>query len=131
MSILYSRRATPRAEVDNSVYAFWYCDGRGDLSPVRNINLGGLFIETRGATNLGASVELHFLVNEGQIRAKGVVRHAEPGLGVGLKFTALNEQDRLHFGALMKRLYAMRCTARPAEAKREVAITSKNLILSH
>jgi len=98
-TVIYSRRVTPRAEADDSVYAFWYCDGRGNLSHVRNLNLGGTFIETPVQKDLGTSVELYFLVSEGQIRAKAMVRHAEPGHGLGLKFTALNDEDRLHFGA--------------------------------
>jgi len=105
-TVLYSRRATPRAEGDDGIHVFWYCNGRGDLSHVRNLNLGGIFIETRVGKDLGTPVELYFLVGEGQIRAKAVVIHAEPGQGLGLKFTALLDQDRLHFGALMKRLYS-------------------------
>jgi len=116
-TVLYSRRATPRTEAGDSVYAFWYCNGRGNLSRVRNANLGGIFIETPEGQDLGASAELYFLVNEGQIRAKAVVRHAQPGVGLGLKFIALNDQDRLRFGALMKRLYSARCAERPAESQ--------------
>jgi PilZ domain-containing protein len=107
--VSYYRRATPRAEAEEGVYAFWSCDGPGDLSRVRNLNMGGIFIETPFRKDLGASVELYFLVREGQIRANAVVRHAEPGHGLGLKFTTLGDQDRLRFGALMKRLYAARC----------------------
>lgn len=124
--MLYSRRVTPRAEADDSVYAFWYCNGRGDLSRVRNINLGGIFIETPIGKDLGASVELYFLVSEGQIRAKAIVRHSEPGHGLGLKFTALNDQDRLHFGALMRRLYSAHCEVRAAAP---AAVLIRNLVL--
>lgn len=123
--VLYSRRVTPRAEADDSVYAFWYCNGRGDLSRVRNINLGGIFIETPIGKDLGASVELYFLVSEGQIRAKAIVRHSEPGHGLGLKFTALNDQDRLHFGALMRRLYSAHCEVRAAAPP---AVLIRNLV---
>lgn len=111
-SALYSRRATPSAEADDRVYAFWYCNGRGDLSRVRNLSLGGIFIETYLQKDLGSSVELYFLASEGQIRAKAVVRHAEPSHGLGLKLTAINDQDRLRFAALMKRLYSAQCAVR-------------------
>jgi len=47
---------------------------------------------------------LHFLVQEGEIRADAVVRHARSGLGLGLKFTALGEQDRPKLAALVTRL---------------------------
>jgi hypothetical protein len=47
---------------------------------------------------------LDFLVAEGQIRADAIVRHAKSGSGLGLKFTALNEQDRPKLAALITRL---------------------------
>ena len=110
MAIL--RRATPRAEAEDDLYAFWYSSDGRDLSRVRNLNMGGVFVETSLPKDLGTSVELHFLAGEGPIRAKAVVRHADPGQGMGLKFTAFGEQDRLRFGALMKRLYAAHCQRR-------------------
>lgn len=110
--VAYSRRVTPRAEADDGVYAFWYSNGRGDLAHVRNLNLGGIFIETPARKEPGEQVELYFLVEEGQIRARAVVRHTAPGKGLGLKFTALNSDDRLNFGVLMKRVYAARFTSK-------------------
>lgn len=103
---------SPRVEVDDGVFVYWYSDGEEELSHVRNLNLGGIFIETSARKDLGAHLELNFLVIEGRIRAKAVVRHVKPGQGLGLKFTALNDQDRLHFGALMKRQYSARCAVK-------------------
>ncbi len=118
-TVLYSRRVTPRVDADDAVYAFWYCNGQGELSRVRNLNLGGIFIETSVQKDLGAPVELHFLVSEGQIRAKALVRHAEPSHGLGLKFTSLNDPDRLRFGALMRRLYSAHCGVGTADSGSE------------
>jgi hypothetical protein len=47
---------------------------------------------------------LHFLVQDGQIRADAIVKHAKAGDGLGLKFTALSEQDRPKLAALLTRL---------------------------
>ena len=69
--------------------------------------MGGLFIETPEARAEGAQVRLHFLVQEGQIRAEAVVRHIQSGKGLGLKFTALSEQDRPKLAALLTRLRGM------------------------
>jgi len=66
--------------------------------------MGGLFIETPLVRATGTVTRLDFLVEEGQIRADAVVRHAEPGTGLGLKFTALTEQDRPKLAALLTRL---------------------------
>ena len=110
---LYSRRATPRAEADDGVYAFWCCNGGTGLSHVRDLNMGGIFLETPLQKDLGTSVELYLLVGEGQIHAKALVRHLETNHGLGLKFTALSEQDRLRFAALMRRMYSAQSAASP------------------
>ena len=68
------------------------------------MSMGGLFIETHQAQPSGTVTRLDFLVAEGQIRADAVVRHSKPGSGVGLKFTALTEQDRPKLAALITRL---------------------------
>ena len=120
-TVHYSRRTTPRTEADGQVYVFWYSNGRGDLAHVRDLSLGGIFIETCVGIDLGARVELHFLVGEGQIRAKAVVSHAVPGQGLGLKLTALQDQDRLHFGALMKRLYSTSLVPEPTQLRCELS----------
>ena len=50
---------------------------------------------------------LHFLVQEGAIRADATVRHAKEGQGMGLKFTAVREEDRKNLISLMARLRAV------------------------
>lgn len=99
-----SRRFTTRVQTPGDVWVCWKCQGRDDVSPVRNMSMGGLFIETSLPRPSGTVTRLDFLVAEGQIRADAVVRHAEPGSGLGLRFTALNEQDRPNLAALLSRL---------------------------
>jgi hypothetical protein len=82
----------------------WKCQGRDDISLVRNMSMGGLFIETPQPRPTGTVTRLDFLVAEGQIRADAIVRHAKSGSGLGLKFTALSEQDRPKLAALITRL---------------------------
>ena len=83
---------------------YWQCQRREDVSRVRDMSMGGLFIETPEPKAEGVLARLNFLVQEGQIRADAVVRHATPGVGLGLKFTALSEQDRPKLAALLTRL---------------------------
>ena len=68
------------------------------------MSLGGLFIETLVPRGLGSLAKLEFQVQEGQIRADGVVRRVEPGRGLALKFTAVSDQDRTRLAKLMVRL---------------------------
>jgi PilZ domain len=86
------------------VWVCWQCNGRDDVSRVRDLSLGGLFLETRSPRAVGSLTKVDFLVGEGQIHADAVVRHVAPGRGLGLKFTAVIEQDCLKLAALMRRM---------------------------
>jgi hypothetical protein len=86
-----------------SVYTFWSCDGHQGLSRVRDLSSGGLFIESPVQQHLGAPVKLHFLAEEGQIRASAEVRHVKGSEGVGLKFIAIHDQDCQRLAGLIKR----------------------------
>jgi hypothetical protein len=83
---------------------YWNYKGREDTSRVRDLSTGGLFVETEEVREVGATIRLDFLVQEGQIRAKAVVQHVKPGRGLGLKFIALTEEDGPRLTALMIRL---------------------------
>ena len=100
-----SRRHYPRVETPHEVWVYWNCKGREDTSRVRDLSMGGLFVETEEARDVDTKVRLDFLVQEGQIRAKGAVRHVEAGSGLGLKFTSLTEKDGPRLAALMTRLH--------------------------
>ncbi|PYT96446.1 MAG: hypothetical protein DMG36_00375 [Acidobacteria bacterium] len=99
-----SRRFTSRVQAPEDVWVYWKCQGRDDVSQVRNMSLGGLFIETPQPQASGTITRLDFLVAEGQIWADAIVRHAKAGAGLGLRFTALSEQDRPKLAALISRL---------------------------
>jgi hypothetical protein len=86
------------------VWVCWNCNGREDVSQVRDMSLTGLFLDTRWRRVIGTPMKVDFLVGEGQIRADAVVKHLIPGRGLGLKFTAITEQDRPRFAALMRRV---------------------------
>jgi PilZ domain len=103
-TVFHSRRFTSRVETHERVWVDWRCIGREDISRVRNLSLGGLFVETPKPRGVGSTARLEFLVQEGQIRADAVVRRAEPGRGLGMKFTAVSEEDRPRLEALISRL---------------------------
>jgi len=103
-SVSFSRRRTSRVETLAGVWVYWGCGRRDDVSRVRNLGPGGLFVETREPNVVGASARLEFLVQEGAIRAEAVVRHVASGRGVGLKFTAIRDEDCPHLAALLNRV---------------------------
>jgi hypothetical protein len=103
-SLFHSRRFHSRVETHEGVWVDWRCAGCEDVLRVRNISLGGLFLETHRSSAVGSTAKLEFLVQEGQIRADTTVRRVEPARGLALKFMAVSEEDRPRLEALMKRL---------------------------
>ena len=99
-----SRRSNSRIALTQEVWVCWQCNGRDDVSRIRDLSLGGLFLQTTVPKTIGSPIKIDFLVGEGQIRTDAVVRHVLPGRGIGLKFTALTEQDRPKFAALLRRI---------------------------
>jgi hypothetical protein len=99
-----SRRRYLRIEDPHGVWVYWHCQGREDTSRVRDLSTAGLFVETELGRDVEDAIRLDFLVQEGQIRAKAVVRHVKPGSGLGLKFIALTAEDGPRLTALMTRL---------------------------
>ena len=99
-----SRRLSSRVGVTEDVWVLWRCNGDEDISRIGDLSTGGLFLHTPNLRPVGHSVRLHFLVQEGEIKAEAVVRHAKRGSGLGLKFLALNDQGRPRLAALLTRL---------------------------
>ena len=109
----FSRRWTFRVDTIHTVEGvsvYWRCNGLDDVSSVRDLSFGGLFIETSVAVAVGTVATIDFLVQEGQIRAEAVVRHVKPTGGLGLRFTAMHKTDHPRLGMLITR---MRHSSRP------------------
>lgn len=102
-----ARRRYPRVEKPHGVWVYLNCQGLEDTSRVRDLSTAGLFVETEVERDVDAAIRLDFLVQEGQIRARAVVRHVKPGYGLGLKFIALTEEDGPRLTTLMTRLRSL------------------------
>jgi hypothetical protein len=116
-----SRRFSTRFETSQDVWVYWNCRGRDDLSRVKNMSAGGLFLETEARVPVGVKSALHFLVPEGQIRADALVQRTEPHHGVGLKFTEIKAEDRRNLQALIRR---SREQARPVSIENALRVVS-------
>jgi hypothetical protein len=111
---LYSRRLIPRVETPEGLWVCWRCAGVEDVSRVRDLSVGGLFLTTPVPRPLGTKAKVDFLVPEGQIRTEAIVQHQVPNDGLGLKFTAITDQDCPRLVALMDRICSKRTSSLPA-----------------
>ena len=109
----YSRRKTSRVEAPpEGVRVYWSCAGRDDVLRVRNLSLGGIFIDAHEPKSVGSKAQIDFLVEDGQIRTEAIVCHVESGEGMGLEFTAIAQEDRPRLAALLTRLRGLSRSAR-------------------
>jgi hypothetical protein len=102
-----------RFEAPNGVWAYWRCGGTEDISRVSDLGVGGLFLSTSIPQAVGVKAQLDFLVQEGTIRVEAEVRHLIPSNGLGLKFTAISDQDGPNLVALLNRIRGLPHPVRP------------------
>lgn len=102
--VLHSSRRHKRVDTPQGVWAYWHCGHSEDTSRVRDLSVGGVFIETKKVLPIDATVELNFLVEDGGIVAEATVRHVLSRVGAGLQFKNVRTEDRDHFAAMMKRI---------------------------
>jgi uncharacterized protein (TIGR02266 family) len=61
---------------------------------ISDISLSGVFVDALSPAPVGAAVNLSFILPGGQrVATDGVVVHSQPGIGMGVTFTTLDEQD--------------------------------------
>jgi PilZ domain-containing protein len=101
---IYGRRSSYRLETPKDVWVYWRTGGIDDVSRVRDLSAGGLFLATPTERPEGTKVKIDFLVQEGRIRTEAVVRRKESPNGLGLKFTAITEEDCPRLVALIDRM---------------------------
>ena len=107
-AIAPSRRLTSRVDVSEDVWVYWWCHGREEISRVKNLGIGGLFLETPLLRPAGIEAQIHFLIQEGLVRVEATVCHGVASRGVGLKFRSIGESDRRNLAALIMRLRGLR-----------------------
>jgi uncharacterized protein (TIGR02266 family) len=97
-------RKSPRVEISQGVWVSWHASGPRNVSRVRDLSAGGVFIHTDKPVAIGTAVKLLFALPEGEIRTDGVVCYADSKKGIGVEFTRMGAADRARLQALLRRL---------------------------
>lgn len=82
----------------------WYGGGDQQVSRVKTLGTGGVFLSVSHIRPVGTSLSMVFEVPGGIVQAEGVVRSVSPGEGMGVEFTKMNPQDRVLLERLLGRL---------------------------
>lgn len=97
-------REHPRIELPNGMVVAWYGGGLQQVSRVKTLGMGGLFISATIVRPVGTTLTLVFQVPGGVINAEAVVRHVVADEGMGVQFTKMGETDRALLKDLLTRL---------------------------
>jgi hypothetical protein len=99
-----SNRRFPRIPTPKGVWVSWQKGGEQSVSRVRDLNIGGLFIDTPNPPPVGTSITLLFSVPEGEIRGSALVKNMTPGEGMGVQFVAMSQEHAVRLQTLFTRL---------------------------
>jgi PilZ domain len=97
-------RRHQRISLPQGMSATWYGSGRQQVSRVKTLSTGGLFLCGSNTLRVGTDLTLVFEVPGGMVLADAVVRNVVPGEGMGVEFTKMNPQSRLLLEGLLTRL---------------------------
>ena len=97
-------RRSARIAVSKGMWVSWQADGPRNVSRVRDLSLGGVFISTDDPLPVGSTLQLLFALPEGEMRIHGIVRYTEGEKGMGVEFTKMGAADRARLQELMRRL---------------------------
>jgi len=104
MSVAEKSRRYPRIELPRGFLVAWRCAGQQDVSRVRTVGMGGLFLQTSQPPPTGSVVTLLFDLPDGEVRARATVRDSRPGEGMGLEFNSMAFEARARLHQVLKRL---------------------------
>jgi hypothetical protein len=97
-------RRHPRISLPKGMSVTWYGGGQQQVSRVKTLSMGGVFLCGSITLRVGTDLTLVFEVPGGMILADGVVRNIVPGEGMGVEFTKMNPQSRDLLEELLTRL---------------------------
>ncbi len=99
-------RRFPRLDSPKGTILAWSTAGQRRVSHVANIGMGGLFVRVLEPPPPGTSIQLLLEAPLGEIRARAVVQRAKSKSGMGVKFVAMQPEDRARLGRWLNGLIA-------------------------
>jgi hypothetical protein len=97
-------RRHERISLPKGMTAAWYGGGQQQVSRVKTLSTGGIFLCGTITLRVGSELTLVFEVPGGMVMAEAVVRNNVPGEGMGVEFTKMNPESQALLDGLLRRL---------------------------
>ena len=97
-------RRHERISLPKGMTAAWYGGGQQQVSRVKTLSIGGIFLCGTITLRVGSELTLVFEVPGGMVMAEAVVRNNVPGEGMGVEFTKMNPESQALLDGLLRRL---------------------------
>jgi|SRR5229473_7690167 len=97
-------RRYQRISLPKGMSVTWYGGGDQQVSRVKTLGTGGLFLLASNVRPVGTNLTLLLEVPGGFVHAEAVVRNVSPGEGMGVEFTKVGPQAKVLLEELLKRL---------------------------
>jgi hypothetical protein len=97
-------RRYARVRLPKGTLVAWEHSGKRKVSKASVLALGGLFVTTPEPPPAGDTIRLVFEVPGGKVRARALICDSQPGKGMGIQFTAMEQDARARLFRLMKAL---------------------------
>ncbi|MFZ0816836.1 MAG: PilZ domain-containing protein [Candidatus Sulfotelmatobacter sp.] len=98
------KRRSPRYRCQGSAHLRDAESGVSTWATFTDISLHGCYVEASATYRIGTAIALKIDVNGFRVETRGEVRVAYPGLGMGIFFTTMSDEDRERLRELLKSL---------------------------
>jgi PilZ domain-containing protein len=98
------KRKSPRYRCQGSAQLREISSGAAMWATFSDISLHGCYMEAAAGYPVGSGLALTIEVNGFRVQATGEVRVSYPGLGMGISFTKVSDEDRERLRALVRSL---------------------------
>ena len=131
------KRRSARYRCQGSAQLREISSGVATWATFSDISLHGCYVETAAAYPVGSTLALTVEVNGFRVEASGDVRVAYPGLGMGISFTKIADEDRERLRGLVRSLsqpsviMGVRAVERPSTSQQNAgpAIANPSAVL--
>jgi PilZ domain len=97
-------RRHKRISLPQGMTVTWYGNGQQQVSRVKTLSAGGLFLCGSVTLRVDSHLTLVFEVPGGMVLAEAVVRNIVAGEGMGVEFIKMNPETRVLLEGLLTRL---------------------------